>query len=237
MKPLIGISTVLGFEMKRHFDKVCHYYAESVDRAGGLPFLLPLMDDASLAAEYVDRVDAIILSGGNEDVAPCSYGENPIRELTSIAPERDEWEFALYRAALEAGKPVLGVCRGCQVINVAEGGSLYQDIFVQRENILGHLPLGTEMHQLYHSVTLEPDSRLFSIFGKEHLRVNSYHHQAVKEPAPVFRVTARSEDGLIEAIEREGDLFVVGVQWHPEALTARHPHFVGLFRGLIEAVS
>lgn len=181
------------------------------------------------------RLDAILISGGNDDIDPINYGELPSPNLFQISSERDFWEFALYQKFKEAGKPILGICRGCQVINVFEGGSLFQNLCEQIENCSNHFTCDKQMCELYHTIKIEPDSRLYQIFGSDTLAINSFHNQAVKQIAPEFKVSALSEDGIIEAIETNSDAFIIGIQAHPEALTADYPHFMNLFEAFISA--
>lgn len=234
MKPIIGITSATGWEHNREFSKASHYYADSVALAGGLPLFIPIIHDIELAEVYLNKIDGLLLSGGDEDVQPHHYGECPLHGLDNVCPDRDLWEFALIKTALAQNKPILGICRGCQLINVAQGGNLYQNIFQQCPGAGEHYPHQTQMHHLYHSVNIEPDSLLYKLFGKE-LMVNSFHNMAIKEFAPGFKVTAHSSEGIIEAIESNNHDFVVGVQWHPEALTKHHPHFLDLFKAHIDA--
>lgn len=234
MKPVIGVSTATGWESNRLYTKATRFYADSVVAGGGLPLYIPTLPEADLAADFVSRIDGLILSGGNDDVQPHHFGEIPIKGLKYVNPERDEWEFALIRAALEQNKPIFGICRGCQVLNVALGGSLYQSLHKQFEGAGEHMPIDTDMFNLYHAIDIEEDSLLYRLYG-DSIMVNSYHNLAVKDPASCFRVTARSGEGIIECIESTEHDFVIGVQWHPEALTARHPHFVKLFEAHVNA--
>ncbi len=235
MKPLIGITTTPEMEDNLLLDRVPHEYATSIQRAGGLPLLIPTLTDAACIEAYIDRLDGILFSGGNADVDPARFGEDPVRQLRLITPERDEMEIELFHRAFERDLPVLAICRGIQVINVAAGGSLIQDIPSQVGDAVGHFPRGMDMHLLYHSVRLEPGSRVHGIFGETDLRVNSFHHQAVKAVAPEFRITARASDGVIEAVEAPDKRFVVGIQWHPETLTVRYPRFLDLFTSFVAA--
>lgn len=234
MKPIIGITSSTGWERNKEYSKAAYYYAESVTMGGGLPVYVPIIHDLTLADAYMQKLDGLILSGGDEDVQPFRYHECPLHGLNNVSPDRDAWEFALVKAALEQNKPILGICRGCQVLNVAFGGSLYQNIFQQCPGVGEHNPQMTEMHCLYHSINVETDSLLHKLFGSE-LMVNSFHNMALKEVAPCFKVTARSTEGVIEAIESQTHKFVVGVQWHPEALTKHYPHFIELFKAHIDA--
>ena len=233
-KPIIGITTCLDDGPKKCYAEVSNSYIQSILMAGGLPVMLPSVDDQDIGEEYLDVIDALLLSGG-EDVCTMVYGENPIKEVDMFCPQRDSFEINLFTAALERNMPVLGICRGLQVMNTALGGTLYQDIFVQCKNVLGHFPRKLPVDTLYHTITIEDNSILAEIFGTKELRVNSYHHQAVKDVAGDFKTTAFSTDNVIEGIEHRQKPFVVGVQWHPEDLTIKHPHFIKLFKALVEA--
>lgn len=235
MKPIIGITTTPALEKELWMDKIPHEYAASVQAAGGLPLLLPTLADPDCIEAYIDRLDGLLLSGGDADVDPARFGEDPVRELRLITPDRDEMEIELFNRAWDRDLPVLAICRGIQVVNVAAGGSLIQDIPSQVADAIGHYPRGMDMHLLYHTVALEPGSRLHRIFKKTELRVNSFHHQSVRTVAPGFRVSAHTSDGVIEAIEAPDKRFAVGIQWHPETLTARHPHFLDLFKAFMTA--
>lgn len=237
MKPVIGITTFLDTkDIQKVYASVSNSYIYSVLSAGGIPVMLPVVEDPDTSMAYLSVIDGLLLSGG-EDVCTMVYGENPIREVEMFCPQRDAFEIALFTAAVEQNLPVLGICRGLQVMNAALGGTLYQDIFVQRENSLGHLPVKMPVDCLYHTISIEKDSALYRIFETEELRVNSYHHQAVKDVAEPFRATAFSTDDVIEAIEHRDKDFVMGVQWHPEDLTIKHPHFLKLFKKLVESAA
>ena len=234
MKPIIGITSATGWEKNREFSKVSHCYADSVALAGGLPVYIPINLDTTSAEDYLLKLDGLLLSGGDEDVQPHHYGECPVHGLNNVSPDRDLWEFALIKAAIRQGKPIFGICRGCQILNVALGGNLYQNIFSQCPDVGEHYPQNTEMHHLYHSVDIESDCLLNTLFGHK-LMVNSFHNMAIKNLAPCFKVTARASDGIIEAVESTKHDFVMAVQWHPEALVKHHPHFIELFKAHVEA--
>lgn len=234
--PTIGITTFIEKKAKKQYVTVSNSYCTSVEQAGGTPILLSLCVDESVLESYLDIIDALIITGGDEAVNPLLYGENPIQGLNATCPSRDECEMHLLRGALKRNIPVLGICRGMQLMNVAGGGTLYQDIVSQKEDVLGHLPTDMPVDELYHSIEITEQTRLKHIFGTEHLLINSFHHQAVKEIAKDYTATAISEDGIIEAMEHKNKDFAVGVQWHPEDLTARHPEFLRLFRALVDAV-
>ena len=234
MKPVIGITTYLNTnDPQKVYAAVSNSYIHSVLTAGGIPVMLPVVEDPDAAMEYLSVIDGLLLSGG-EDVCTMVYGENPIKEVELFCPQRDAFEIALFSAALEQNLPVLGICRGLQVMNAALGGTLYQDIFVQCRNCLGHLPQKMPVDCLYHTINIEKGSILEKVFQKDEIRVNSYHHQAVKDVAKSFRATAFSSDHVIEAIEHKEKSFVLGVQWHPEDLTIRHPQFLKVFEALVD---
>ncbi len=234
MKPVIGLTMSPEDRPKKPYCIVSRHYVQSIVMAGALPILLPVCGDAAMADEYIHRIDGLLLTGGG-DISPLLYGENPIKELDCFSLERDEFEIRLFKRALEKDIPVLGICRGLQVMNVALGGTLYQDVFSQIDNALGHFPKELPVDELYHSVQIERHSHLHRIFGQDEIHVNSHHHQSVKETATDFKVTALSSDGIIEGIEHTRKDFAVAVQWHPEDLTQRYPDFCKLFKALVDA--
>lgn len=191
-------------------------YYRSVLEAGGMPLIIPPTDDTDAMVSLLDRVDALILSGGG-DINPLYLGEEPLRELSSVNPARDWHELMLVRLAANRQLPVLGICRGIQVMMVALGGKLYQDIYKEAAATLKHSQ-ETERHVATHTVRITTESLLHKLFGTEVLPVNSFHHQAVREVAPGFAVSALSPDGLIEAVESTGHKSMLGVQWHPECM-------------------
>lgn len=234
MKPIIGITTFNEHKDQRNYNSVDYNYINSVTLAGGVPVLLPIINSKEDIKEYLNNIDGLIFSGG-EDILPAIYEENPINELRAISTERDFFEIELFKLAYDMDKSILGICRGIQLINVASGGTLYQDIYVQRENTLGHSPTKIEISSLYHFIDIEKGSKLFDIFNEDKIMVNSFHHQSIKNVSHEFRITARSYDGIIEAIEAKNKKFVIGVQWHPEALVVNYPEFIKLFKEFINA--
>ena len=191
-------------------------YYRSVLEAGGTPLIIPAFDDTAAMLSMLDNVDALILSGGG-DINPLYLGEEPLRELSSINPARDWHELMLVRLAANRQIPILGICRGLQVMTAALGGKLYQDIYREANATLKHSQ-DTDRHVATHNVRIEAGSMLAKLFDSTHLPVNSFHHQAVKEAAPGFSVTALSPDGLIEAVESTMRKSMIGVQWHPECM-------------------
>lgn len=231
-QPLIGITTrqaqtpegLQAFSLLRA-------YVEAVLEAGGMPLLIPVALPASQAAPILDRVDALILSGGG-DIHPQFFPGMPHPLVDGLDIERDALELTLARRAVEKGKPLLGICRGCQVLNVALGGTLYTHLPDQLENSLEHSLPGTQRRTLAHTVRIRRDSRLGNILGEQVLQVNSLHHQGVAKLGEGLQASAWAEDGLIEGIELEDRPFVIGVQWHPEWLTDQEP-MRRLFRQLV----
>ncbi|HEX6149725.1 MAG TPA: gamma-glutamyl-gamma-aminobutyrate hydrolase family protein [Nocardioides sp.] len=228
-RPVIGLTTyreqaAWGVWQQRA-DVLQAEYADTVVAAGGVPLLLPpATDDAAAAAAVVARLDGLVVSGG-ADVDPSRYGEEPHDRTAGWRPDRDAWELALLDAADAARLPVLGVCRGMQLMAVHAGGALDQ----HTPELVGHeqhSPGGDEFGDT--RVSIEPGSRLASLIGPE-VEVACHHHQSVRE-APGFTFTARAEDGTAEAMEAAGDTFRVGVQWHPEMRTE-----LALVRGLVRA--
>lgn len=218
-RPLIGLTTSRSLEGALHGTP--RQYAQAIAHVGGSPLLLPTLPE--LAEDFAARVDAVLLTGG-VDIHPSHYGQVPRRHLGEVDEERDAFELALYRSARTLGKPVLGICRGMQLINVFEGGTLHQHLPEVASLWADHAQVG-RAPTLGHAVEFLPDSRL----GRAHagcVLVNSYHHQAVDLLAAGLTATATAPDGAIEGIEGEG---LLGVQWHPELLFERHPHALGTF--------
>lgn len=192
-------------------------YCTSVLRAGGIPLIIPPYDDSDALLGTLDHIDGLLLTGGG-DINPLFLGEEPIDELHGINHRRDRQELLLARLAADRQIPMLGICRGIQVMNAALGGKLYQDIHSQAGvKCIKH---DQQLHRAHpsHTVYIEADTLLSRLFPTESLPVNSFHHQAVSEPAPGFRVSARSADGIIEAIESAEYKSMLGVQWHPECM-------------------
>jgi putative glutamine amidotransferase len=239
--PLVGVSTsevrsagdrelVAQGEPPRTELALGERYLEAVRAAGGMPVILAPVSTDSIDT-LLGRLDAVCLSGG-PDLHPSAYGAMPHPELGPTEPELDSFELALARAAVTRGLPVLGICRGMQVLNVALGGSLHQ-----------HLPdLGGEIDHRQkrasgeptHRVTLARDSRLTKVIGRRYVEVNSFHHQGLHALGKGLTVAGRAPDGHVEAIEVSGRRFTFGVQWHAECLVDRPDH-LALFRGLVRA--
>ena len=238
MRPRIGITSWHRNDADRleRWVAIRDTYTGAVRAAGGLPIILPIGDDdPEVIAEYLAAVDGLLFTGG-EDIAPAYYGEARDERCQEPDPERDLFEIHLARAALAQQVPTLGICRGLQVINVAAGGTLYQDIACRPGTRDYHSASLANRGQLIHRVRLVQESRLRAIMGVAESQVTSTHHQFVKDLAPGFRVSAESaEDGIVEGIERPDVPFLLAVQWHPERLYADHAAHLALFGSLVEA--
>lgn len=210
-------------------------YLRALEAAGAVPMLIHLTDDSEVVRALYHRCDGILLPGG-DDVDPRHYGEAPHSQLGEVDPQRDTVELALARWSREDGKPLLGICRGIQTLNVAFGGSLWQDIPSQLPGSLDHRS-NTHLKQYDvpgHPLLLEPDSWLAGQLDTAEVIANTMHHQALKEVAPGLRITGRAPDGVIEAVEGTGTQFVVGVQCHPEHLWKRaEPRWLRCFEGFV----
>ena len=204
-------------------------YVTALESAGLIPLIVPPLSSASAAAAIMDSVSGLVLTGG-EDVDPARYGEKRHEKVRYVNAARDTTEAALIEEAKARGKPVLAICRGIQILNVALGGTLVQDIPSQCDTRIAHdedSPRDTRSHE----ISVEPGSLIARAVGTEHLTVNSFHHQSVKSVADGMRVTARSPDGIIEGLESTGDWWVMAVQWHPEEMTdSPEPWDRGLFK-------
>ena len=215
-QPVIGITG--------NYDKetctLAEGYYQSVLKAGGMPLIIPPFQETDRLCQMLDTIDGIIFSGGG-DINPLFFGEEPIKELHSITPERDRQELLLARLAYDRQIPMLGICKGIQTINLALGGTVYQDIHTQMEGTRIKHSQDQDRRYPSHSVRLMPGSIMQRIFGSTTITVNSFHHQACKEAAPCLNATAISPDGVIEAIESNEFKSVLGVQWHPETYTLR----------------
>ena len=212
-------------------------YLLAIENAGGLPVVLPHTASSETAEALTQLCDGMVFTGG-PDVDPHLYGEAPWFKLGSLTPARDTTDPLFFRAAYKAGKPILGICRGIQLVNACMGGTLYQDLGTQfpRDNgeILKHRQ-NEDGYLKTHEVIAEEGSVIAKCYGATRFGVNTFHHQAVKVPAPGMKVTARATDGVIEGLEKPDYGFLVCVQWHPEWLQLHCEGSKNLFKALVDA--
>ena len=207
-------------------------YLDAVAGAGAIP--LVVSPEATPATDLVvSRIDGLMLVGGL-DVDPANYGEAVLNDTVDPSPQRDALELALLQSALSRRVPILAICRGHQLLNVARGGTLWQDLPTQRPDGLGHSQRG-DPHSAGHEIKIASGSLLHRIVGSERLDTNSFHHQAVRRLGQNLRPTAKTSDGLVEALEDPTHRFVLGVQWHPEEML-HHPQHRALFAAFVQAV-
>ena len=213
MKPIIGITADMDSERKYNLNT---NYVTAVIRAGGLPLILPNGIEQDLK-QVAEMLDGLLLTGGG-DIDPTLFNEEPHANLGEVTPTRDKLEIALAKEIIEINKPILGICRGLQILNVALGGTVFQDIQSQSTNpALQHSQKAPRSYQS-HFVQVKKDTILESITETPKIKVNSFHHQAVKNVPKPLIISGTASDGIIEAIESTAHHFVLGVQWHPEAL-------------------
>lgn len=217
-QPLIGITP--QYEIERERSWIRSSYTDAVIRAGGIPVILDQYRDNETVKALLPRLDGILFTGG-VDINPKLYGEEVDEKCGEIADVRDDFEVRLMEVVGQYDIPVFGICRGIQSLNVLCGGSLHQHIDCH--------------HSVRHDVDITEGTRLHAILGKTKINTNSFHHQCVKAIAPGLVITAHAEDGTVEAIERPGDRFFVGVQWHPELLSANEEDHHALFCAFIRA--
>lgn len=237
MQPIIGIPGNSMFTQSDAFpDPLKINYSprdisKAVSEAGGLPVIIPV-DDPERLQKYAEMIDGLILPGG-QDISPHLYGEDPRKGIKATSPKRDEAEVALTEAFLTTGKPILGICRGLQLINAMFGGTLYQDLSESDEIFIKHVQ-ETPTHHPIHRIQVDPNSYLGSILPEE-VKVNSLHHQVIRELGDGLKATAIAGDGVIEAVETvDPEKNIIAVQWHPESTYYKDPHSLVLFEDLVK---
>jgi putative glutamine amidotransferase len=240
-KPVIGITPSPMEDTQSHgtFTRyaMATTYTEAVEAAGGVPLVIP--PQVGNIEEILAVVDGLLLSGG-ADVDPARYGDEEVHETTyGVHALRDELEIGLVREAVDRDIPVLCICRGIQVLNVALGGTLIQDIPSQYSTEIIHAQqkAGIAKEEPGHTVAVTPGTLLAETYGQETIDVNSFHHQAVREVAPGLVVNAIAPDETIEAVSRPGSSWILGVQWHPEMMFHAHPEHLRPFSALVEQAS
>ena len=233
-KPLIGITTRNGKDSDRHpLTALQHSYINAIEQAGGLPILIPAILSEEGFLDLYSHLSGILFSGGG-DVALEHFNGSPHPRIGEVDEKRDFTELSLMRVAVDDGKPILGICRGAQVMNVALGGTLYTHIYDQLPGALDHAYPGDLRRTIVHPVNVDETTHSAEIFGETLLNVNSLHHQGLKDIAPSLRVAGHAPDGLVEIVEIPDHPYAVAVQWHPEWLTDQ-PSMQRLFKSFVDA--
>ncbi|OOM78247.1 gamma-glutamyl-gamma-aminobutyrate hydrolase family protein [Clostridium sp. BL-8] len=237
-KPIIGINSSRLIKQDTLYshsvmESISNDYVESVIRGGGIPIILPILSNEESIRQQIETLDGVVLSGGI-DVNPLLYNEEPSPKLGFIFPEKDNFDLLIAKIAYELNKPILAICRGHQILNVAFGGTLYQDLSDMDGCYIKHQQQ-TKNGAVTHTLDILENSILHDILGSSIIS-NTFHHQAIKDLAPGFKVTAYSKDNVIEAIESIDKEFVVGVQFHPEIMTVYNDeNMLKLFKAFINA--
>jgi len=251
MKPIIGISTsIIKFEEYEknnvvHLKGMDHSrvsvdYSNAVERAGGLPFLIPVLKyaDDNVIDEIISKVNGVIFTGGS-DIDSTFYGVENIDEAEGIMKSnkiRDEFEFRLLKSAIKLNKPILAICRGIQLLNVYFGGTLFKDINTEYKTEIEHLaPLDCKYKKI-HEIEIDKNSKLYEIYNKTKIQVNSFHHQGIKKVAQQFKIIAKATDNMVEAIEYKDDNFILGLQFHPEMMFENDEEQLKVFKYFINKV-
>lgn len=229
-QPVIGITTFIsekGLTLPTT-------YIDAINDTEGVPMVLAKTLDAGKVKAQIDSIDALLLTGGN-DIEPALFNEEPHRALGEIEPGRDEYESSLIERAVEKGIPVLGICRGAQILNIQQGGTMYQDIYNQIDEELNQHTQKAARNYLAHTVNIKEGSLLHEITGETSIRTNTFHHQANKEVPDHFIISATSPDGVVEAVESTMHEFVLGLQWHPEGTYFNDAPSKKIFHAFVEA--
>ena len=240
MKPLIGVTPDFNAGDRKEWGgrEPTYFlrarYVRAIEDLGGIPLVLPLVADLDARRRLLTHIDGLLLTGSGPDLAPELYGERQQYKFHVMSQRRATFELEMAQLARAADLPLLGICGGMQALNVAFGGSLYQDIGAQQSQPLQHRQSASAT-QLSHAVKIVPKSLLHRVVKTGRLRVNSSHHQSVKEVAPSLTASAVAPDGIIEAIESPSERFLLGVQWHPEFLFDRYEHRRLLFEAFLKA--
>lgn len=232
-KPMIGVLPLVDMERKSYW--MIPGYMKGIEAAGGIPVMLPLTTDHKIIQKLVEDFDGFLLTGG-QDVSPKLYGEEILPECGQTNTERDEMERILIEKVIEMDKPMLGICRGIQILNTVLGGTLYQDLPMQHQSEIDH-HMTPPYDRVVHKVILNEETPLYSILNVKELGVNSYHHQAVKELSKKLNVAAVSEDDIIEGVYMPDKKFVLATQWHPELSYISDKNSMKIFEAFVDAAS
>lgn len=234
-KPIIGIAGNI-FSMEDYeipgIDRsyVNEDYIHAVEKAGGIPLVLPVVEGQNLVEEQVDICDGIILTGG-QDVNPLLYNEGPHESLGYVNLKVDKYQLKIAEIVIREDKATLGICRGMQMLNIARGGTLYQDLSQMEGEIMKHFQDG-ERYELSHKIDINKGNILEELWGEKVL-INSYHHQCIKDIGEGVEVIAKASDGAIEAVKLEDKSFIIGLQWHPEMMAVEYGEMLAIFDELI----
>lgn len=232
MKPVIGITT--SYSEDTNLQTLNLAYCKAVEKNGGIPLLITYIDNENIP-QLLSTLDGILLAGG-EDIDPYLYGDDPHVSGGNISPLRDSFEFDLCRQALDVDIPLLGICRGAQLMCAADGGSLIQDITAVTTSTFKHKQEAPKWYGT-HFVNIEKDTLMFKIVNIANIRVNSYHHQCVNIPGKRFIVSGSSSDNIVEAVESTKNTFAIGVQWHPEFMYEKNESHNNLFKFFVNAAN
>jgi putative glutamine amidotransferase len=240
-KPKIGLTLSETLEepfyrwpARKPFDFIKQDYYKAIVQAGGIPILLPNVEPPETLNPLIESLDGLLITGGR-DMSPSYYGQTLHPETSEPTAGRDKFELAVFEQMFESRKPIMGICRGMQLINVALGGTLFQDLTCIPRQTLTHAD-PEQTAKVFHEVTILPESRLYHIINSTKIETNSSHHQVIDELGRGLKATAFAPDGIIEAIEHVDFDFMISVQWHPEAIIDRE-HSQKLFSALIEQAS
>jgi putative glutamine amidotransferase len=236
MRPLIGIPCQADYREGSGRPIYCinRAYSQALEHAGGVPVLIPMINDLATLHALLERLDGILFSGG-ADIQPVHYDEDPHPLLGTVDQQLDELELTIARWALQENMPILGICRGMQLINVALGGTLYQDVDALASPTIKHNKREMPRNTIIHSIQIEEGSKWEKIFGAREIWVNSLHHQAVKEPGRGVLISGRAEDGIAELLEVPEKHFVAAAQGHPEEIYMHEPIWANLFSAFVES--
>ena len=230
MRPLIGMLVEIDNELSA---MVLNTYVRVIERSGGIPIPFPYVDNEETVEHMVDLCDGFLFTGG-VDIDPVRYGEEAGEKIGEIQAHRDDFEFRVFQRVIKTEKPILAICRGAQLVNVALGGTLYQDIPSEVKASILHRQ--SESHFSHgHDVRIMPDTPLHEMMGTEQIHANSFHHQAIKALGKGLEVMALAEDGIIEAVYLPGERYVRAYQWHPERLVDADMHNRMIFEDFIHA--
>lgn len=233
MKPLIGV--IPAMESDEKFYKVSKNNLVALEEAGGIPVVLSYLSNANDIDQIIEQLDGLYLTGG-DDIDPIHFNEEPHPNLGAFNPKRDAFEIEVTKKMLVKDKPVLGVCKGAQIINLASGGDMYQDIHAQIDDSLLQHNQKAPNYVALHEVELMKGSLIYQVVGRGKIRVNSFHHQANRQVDDAFVISGRAKDGVVEVVESKVHRFVLGVQWHPEMMAAVGDDFSNkIFEGFISA--